>query len=61
MSSFPRLASFKTVERFRERLNELGLPIDADDTILKAPESPLARPLQIGSVRVGNRWAIHPM
>lgn len=61
MSSFPRVASFKTVERFRERLLELGLPIDADETILPAPESPLAQPLRIGSVRVGNRWAIHPM
>ncbi|MDA0205918.1 MAG: NADH:flavin oxidoreductase [Acidobacteria bacterium] len=61
MSNFPRVASFKTVERFRERLRELGLPIDADDAILKAPESPLAEPLSIGEFHVGNRWAIHPM
>ncbi len=61
MSNFPRVASFKTVERFRERLRELDLPIDADDAILKAPESPLAQPLQIGSARIGNRWTIHPM
>lgn len=61
MSSFPRVASFKTVERFRERLRELELPIDADETILPAPESPLAQSLKIGSVKVGNRWAIHPM
>jgi 2,4-dienoyl-CoA reductase-like NADH-dependent reductase (Old Yellow Enzyme family) len=61
MSNFPRVAALRTVERFRERLRELDLPIDADDAILRAGESPLARPLRIASVRVGNRWAIHPM
>ena len=61
MSNFPRVAAMRTVERFRERLRELALSVEAEETILKAPESPLARPLQIGPVRVGNRWAIHPM
>ena len=61
MSSYPRVAAMRTVEKFRERLQELGLSIEAEDAILKAPESPLAQPLDIGSVQVGNRWVIHPM
>ena len=61
MSSFPRIASLKTVERFRARLEELELAIGADDAILTAPESPLAQPLEIGDIRVGNRWVVHPM
>ena len=61
----------KTVEAFRERLAALNLAIECDDEILKAPESPLAQPLDIhgfrvggfhvGGFRVGNRWVIHPM
>ncbi len=66
MSSYPRVASLKTVEAFRERLATLNLAIGCDDSILKAPESPLAQPLDIqgigaGGFRVGNRWVIHPM
>lgn len=54
------------MEAFRERLAALNLGIECDDSILKAPESPLARPLDIGgfhvgTFRVGNRWVIHPM
>ncbi len=66
MSSYPRVASIKTVEAFRERLAALNLAIECDDSILKAPESPLAQTLDIngfhaGRFRVGNRWVIHPM
>ncbi len=61
MSSFPRVASLKTVERFRARLEELNLAIGADDAVLPAPQSPLAQPLDIGDIRIGNRWVIHPM
>ncbi len=59
------------MEAFRERLAALDLAIGCDDAILKAPESPLAQPLDIhgfrvggfrvGGFRVGNRWVIHPM
>lgn len=54
------------MDAFRERLAALNLGIECDDSILKAPESPLARPLDIGgfhvgTFRVGNRWVIHPM
>jgi 2,4-dienoyl-CoA reductase-like NADH-dependent reductase (Old Yellow Enzyme family) len=43
-------------------LTELGLELPLDDNILTAAEgSPLAAPLRIGPLTVGNRWCIHPM
>ena len=61
MSGFPRVAALKTVDAFRARLNELGTPLDCDDEILAAPESPLAVPLDVDGFTVGNRFVIHPM
>ncbi|MBL8829988.1 MAG: NADH:flavin oxidoreductase [Planctomycetaceae bacterium] len=62
MSNYPKIAQLKDVAAFRARLLELGLELPCDDTILTAAAgSPLAEPVQIGSVRVGNRWCIHPM
>lgn len=61
MPSFPRVAAMRTVEGFRERLAELNLPIEAEDQIEKAPESPLAEPITIDGMTIGNRFVIHPM
>lgn len=61
MSSYPRVAALKTVDAFQARLAELGLPLACDDTILPAPESPLAAPLDVDGFRAGNRFVIHPM
>ena len=56
-----KIAQLKTVHDFRARLQELGIDLPVDDQILRADESPLAEPGQIGPHRVGNRWVIHPM
>jgi NADPH2 dehydrogenase len=56
-----RLTSIKSSEAFRERMKALSLDLPVDDSILKAPESPLAQPLDVGGFKVGNRYAIHPM
>lgn len=57
-----KVAQLKTVERFRERLAELGLSMPVDDRVLAREEgSPLALPLRVGPHEVGNRWVIHPM
>jgi NADPH2 dehydrogenase len=62
MSEYPKIAQLKTVQTFRDRLAELGLDLPVDDAILTAAHgSPLAQPMQIGPLRVGNRWCIHPM
>jgi len=62
MSKYPKVVKLKTVELFRERLNELNVELPIDESILTSEqESPLATPLMIGDVKVGNRWCIHPM
>src|SRR5262245_14152682 len=62
MSDYPKIAQLKTVAAFRARLAELGLELPVDDAILTAVQgSPLARPIQIGPLKIGNRWCIHPM
>lgn len=59
--SIPRLASFKTVARFKERLQTLGLSIPCDDEFVVGPGGPLLKPLHKGSLRIGNRIAAQPM
>lgn len=56
-----RIAAHKTPQALRDRLNDLSLKFPIDDNIQKAPHSPLAKPITIGSHTLSNRWAIHPM
>ena len=63
-----RLTSIKSPEAFRERMTALGLDLPFDETIIRAPESPLAESLELGGekgqgprFKVGNRYCIHPM
>ncbi|MDA0590426.1 MAG: NADH:flavin oxidoreductase [Planctomycetota bacterium] len=59
---YPKVAQFKSVAAFRDRLSELSLSLPVDDAVLTAADdSPMARRLNIGGVEVGNRWCIHPM
>lgn len=60
--TYPKVAQLRTVDRFQSRLAELGLSIPCDENLLAAQAgSPLAQPLQIGDLKIGNRWCIHPM
>jgi 2,4-dienoyl-CoA reductase-like NADH-dependent reductase (Old Yellow Enzyme family) len=60
--AFPKLSQFKTPAEFKARSAQLGLSFPCDDTVLSAKQgSPLAQPLTIGNVTIGNRWCIHPM
>lgn len=62
MAEYIKVAQLRDVATFRARVQALGVEIPCDDSILSsAQSSPLARPLQIGKVQVGNRWCIHPM
>jgi len=56
-----KIPLLKTPAAFRERMTSLGIDLPIDDTIQKAPESPLADPIDIGGFKVGNRYAVHPM
>ncbi len=60
--SYSRIGALKSVEEFRACVETLGLELPIDDRPLSAVEgSPLAEPLTIGDVTVGNRWCVHPM
>ena len=62
MSSYPRIARFRSVDELRSHLATLDAPIPLDDSPRSAADgSPLARPLVLGDRTVGNRWCIHPM
>ncbi len=59
--AYPRIARLRTIAEFRERCAELGLPLEAEDSIETAPHSPLAQPVAAGQKTVANRFVIHPM
>lgn len=59
--AFPRIASLKTAQAFRDRLTALNLALPFDEVLQSAPKSPLACPLDRGGLRAGNRWCILPM
>lgn len=59
--AFVRIPALKTIADFRAHLASLKLDLACDDVILKAPESPLAQPLNVHGRTIGNRWAIQPM
>ena len=62
MSDYPKIAQLKSVEAFRARMTELGLELPVDDSVATATQgSPLAQPIGLGPMKVGNRWCIHPM
>ncbi len=56
-----KLTSLKNPAAFRERAAFLGLDVPCEDAVEKAPDSPLAKTLDIGGFKVGNRYCIHPM
>jgi len=61
-SSYPKVAQLKDVAALRARLAALGLTLPVDERVLSAAEgSPMARPITVAGVEVGNRWCIHPM
>jgi 2,4-dienoyl-CoA reductase-like NADH-dependent reductase (Old Yellow Enzyme family) len=62
MPDYIKVAQLRDVNAFRARVAALGIEVPCDDSIQTAEQgSPLARPLQIGKMSVGNRWCIHPM
>ena len=59
-----RIPSLKTVADFRRHVASLGVELPADENILRAAESPLARAVEevaVNGKRIGNRIAIQPM
>jgi 2,4-dienoyl-CoA reductase-like NADH-dependent reductase (Old Yellow Enzyme family) len=59
---FPQVKSIGTPEALRAYLAEQGIDVPLDTTVAPAPDGPLAKPIQIGSLLAAdNRFAILPM
>src|SRR6185295_14669665 len=61
MSQYPRVASLKTAAAFRSHLDRSAIRLAFDDTLTPPGQSPLAAPIEVDGVRVGNRFCILPM
>ena len=61
VQSYLHLGSVHGVEAFQRHLREHQIAIPCDAEILAGSDSPLARPLSLYGVTIGNRFAIHPM
>jgi len=60
-TEFPRVATLRTPEAFRAHLDKVGIRLGFDAELADPSSSPLARPLEVGGVRVGNRFCVLPM
>ena len=58
---FPRVAALKTADAFRRHLESSGITLGFDDALAPPAESPLAAPLAVHGVTIGNRFCILPM
>jgi NADPH2 dehydrogenase len=61
VSSYPRVASLKTAAALRAHLERSAIPLAFDDELAAAGASPLAQPIEVDGVRVGNRFCVLPM
>jgi NADPH2 dehydrogenase len=61
VTSYRRIAGMKTIADFRAHAQSVGAAIPSDDHRLAAPNSPLAQPLRVDGLSIGNRFAILPM
>ncbi len=59
--AYPRVAAFKTAAAFRAHLQRAHIPLEFDDQLASPAASPLAQPLEVDRVTVGNRFCILPM
>lgn len=59
--SYPRVASLKTGEAFRNHLVESSIELPFDEEVASGEGSPLAQPLQVHGRTIGNRFCILPM
>jgi 2,4-dienoyl-CoA reductase-like NADH-dependent reductase (Old Yellow Enzyme family) len=58
---FPRVAALKTADAFRRHLDSSGITLGFDAALAPPAESPLAAPLAVHGVTIGNRFCILPM
>lgn len=58
---FLHIGSVRDGEALQRHLQANGIEIPFDPKLITGSDSPLAKPLQIGGITIGNRFAIHPM
>ncbi len=58
---FLHIGSVRDAETFQRHLRDSQITIPCDQELLSGSASPLAQPLQVGAITIGNRFAIHPM
>lgn len=63
MAALPilRLGSVKDPSQFLEHVQKLGLDLPYEADLIAGDASPLARPITVDGLKIGNRWTIHPM
>ncbi|MEM8864752.1 MAG: NADH:flavin oxidoreductase [Planctomycetota bacterium] len=59
--SFPKIASLKTYDAFRDHVATLNVDMPVDEVVQAGGEAPLAQPLTTGDAQIGNRFCILPM
>lgn len=59
--SFLHVGKIRDVETFQDYLRQHQLSIPCDRDLIAGSASPLAQPLHVGGIHLGNRFAIHPM
>jgi NADPH2 dehydrogenase len=55
------LGSLRDVATFKQYLRQQRIDIPCDDRVVAGSDSPLAQPLRLNGMTIGNRFAIHPM
>ena len=59
---YPRIAQFRTVQDFQDRLDELGLEMGFDAQMQQGADAPLAQPYYLSDgFKIGNRFCVQPM
>lgn len=59
--SYRRIAQLRSAEKFRAHLAGLNIELPFDETIERGNEAPLAQPIVLGDVTIGNRFCVLPM
>lgn len=60
-TSYLHIGGVRNVAEFKRHLREHEIRIPCDDEMMAGGDSPLARPLRLNGLTIGNRFAIHPM
>lgn len=58
---FVKLTSIKGAAAFSNHLKALGLDMPCDTEIIEGDKSPLARPVEVDGMKIGNSFAVNPM